>query len=115
MTSAGVVTTIAGTAGNFGSMDGTNGTMRFWGAQGVAVNPTNGNFIYVADTGNSTIRRLAASGPNWVSSTLAGSAGIGSSDSNGTGARGFFGPEAWRWIPPETFMWRMPPTTRFAK
>ena len=90
VTSGGVVTTIAGSAGSFGSTDGTNGTARFWGAQGIAVNPTNRDFLCVADTGNSTVRQLCAVGSNWVSATLAGSAGLGSQDATGGAARFFW-------------------------
>ena len=90
VTSGGAVATIAGMVGNFGSTDGTNGVARFWGAQGITVNPTNSSVIYIADTGNSTVRQLAASGTNWVSSTLAGSASIGSMDSTGGAARFFW-------------------------
>ena len=84
VTSAGQVTTIAGTAGTFGSADGTNGSAQFWGAQGIAVNPTNTSFICIADTGNSTVRQLTPFGTNWVSGTFAGSASIGSRNSTGS-------------------------------
>ena len=66
-------TTIAGTAGNDGSDDGTNGDAQFYSPISVAVD-TNGN-VYVADWGNSTIRKIAPVGANWVVSTIAGSAG----------------------------------------
>ena len=90
ITSAGVVTTIAGSPGNVGSADGLGTNALFFGAQGIAVNPTNSNFIYVADTGNSTIRQLTASGPNWIVGTLAGDASIGSTNAMGTAARFFW-------------------------
>jgi sugar lactone lactonase YvrE len=93
VTPAGVVTTLAGLAqfdtNGFpvgGSTDGTNGTARFDGPNGVAVD-TNGN-IYVADQGNSTIRKLTPVGTNWVVTTLAGLAGsAGSADGTGSVAR----------------------------
>jgi kumamolisin len=69
ITPTGTVTTLAGTAGRSGSTDGTNG--RFDGPAGVAVDAS-GN-VYVADTGNSTIREIAPSG---AVVTIAGSAGI---------------------------------------
>ncbi len=90
ITSAGMVTTVAGSPGIMGSADGIGTNALFFGAQGVTVNPTNSNFIYVADTGNSTIRQLTASGPNWIVGTLAGDASIGSTNATGTAARFFW-------------------------
>jgi hypothetical protein len=87
VTAAGVVSTLAGSAGNFGSADGTNSTVRFWNPTGVAVSGTNTVTVYVADAGNSTIRALILAGTNWVSSTLAGSASMGSTDATGSAAR----------------------------
>jgi len=87
----GAVTTVAGTAGMFGSGDGTNDSTLFWGLQAIAINPTNSNLIYIADTGNSTIRQLSVNGPDYVANTLSGSASIGSTDAVGTLAR-FFSP-----------------------
>jgi streptogramin lyase len=81
-----VVSTIAGLAGTNGSADGTNSSARFNGPYGIAVDGhTN---IYVADTGNSTIRKLTPSGTNWVVSTMAGLAtNSGSADGIGRTAR----------------------------
>ncbi len=81
ITPAGVVTTLAGSAGNPGSTDGANGTAQFYNPSGVAVD-ANGN-VYVADTGNHTIRLISSAG---VVSTIAGLAGnYGSADgTNGT-------------------------------
>ena len=79
ITPAGVVTTIAGTAGVTGSSDGTGGGAQFSGPYGVAVDGS-GN-VYVADTGNSTIREITPSG---VVTTIAGAAGV-IGGSNGTG------------------------------
>jgi len=88
MTSAGVVTTIAGLAGISGSADGAGGAARFNGPTGVAVDAS-GN-IYVADAGNCTVRKITAAG---TVSTLAGAAGVaGSSDGVGPAAR-FNAPE----------------------
>ena len=81
VTSGGVVTTLAGSAGHSGSADGTNNTARFNNPVGVAVD-TGGN-LYVADTGNNTLRKVTSGG---VVTTLAGFAGqSGSADgTNGT-------------------------------
>jgi hypothetical protein len=68
-----VSSTIAGQAGSVGSADGTNSDARFNYPRGVAVDSA-GN-VYVADTGNTTIRRLTVMGTNWVSSTVAGRVG----------------------------------------
>src|SRR5208283_333227 len=54
MTPAGVVTTLAGLSGHAGTNDGTGSMVRFNYPDGIAVDNT-GN-IYVADTGNQTIR-----------------------------------------------------------
>src|SRR5215212_8940786 len=76
VTSEGVVTTVAGSAGLVGSADGTNGAARFSSPRGVAVDSA-GN-LYVADTDNNTIRKVSAGG---VVTTLAGSPGqVGSAD-----------------------------------
>src|SRR5262249_28768059 len=56
ITPAAVVTTLAGKAGEAGSVDGTGSNARFNGPRGVAVNSV-GN-IYVADTFNNTIRKI---------------------------------------------------------
>ena len=86
VTSAGVVTTVAGTPGVPGSADGTNGGAQFNGPVGLAVDRA-GN-LYVADYFNSTIRKATPSGTNWVVSTLAGLAGSsGSVDGTNSSAR----------------------------
>ncbi len=83
ITPAGVVTTLAGSAGSFGSADGTGSAARFKGPLGLAVD--GGGTLYVADTGNSTIRRITPAG---VVTTLAGLAGnSGSIDGLGSAAR----------------------------
>lgn len=83
ITSAGVVTTLAGTPGSAGNADGVGSAARFNGPQGVAVDGS-GN-IYVADTNNHTIRGIS---PNGNVLTLAGTAGsVGSVDGVGTAAR----------------------------
>ena len=87
ITPAGVVTTFAGKPGFAGSADGAGSTARFSVPKGVAVDQA-GN-LYVADTGNSTIRKIT---PVGAVTTLAGSAGVtGSTDGAGSAAR-FFNP-----------------------
>jgi hypothetical protein len=82
-----VVTTIAGLAGSAGSADGTGSAARFSDPAGVALG-TEGN-LYVADTGNNTIRQVTPVGTNWVVTTLAGRAGVLGS-ANGTGTNALF-------------------------
>ncbi len=83
VTPGGVVTTVAGLAGSDGSSDGTGSAARFHYPEGVAVDA--GGNVYVADTGNYTIRKVT---PGGVVSTLAGLAGnSGSSDGTGSAAR----------------------------
>jgi phospholipase C len=85
ITPAGVVATLAGLAGTGGSDDGTNSGARFNQPTGVGVDSATN--VYVADRGNSTIRRITPAG---VVTTLAGQALIpGSTD--GTNAL-FFNP-----------------------
>src|ERR1035437_9029748 len=87
-----VVSTIAGTAGSGGSADGTNGSARFNYPSGITVD-TNGN-LYVADSGNNTIRKLTPVGTNWVVTTIAGQVGNrGSSDGTNFAAQ-FYGPSS---------------------
>lgn len=81
--SSGIVTTIAGlAAGLGGNADGTNTTARFLAAGAVAVDASAN--IYIADTGNNTIRKVTPSG---VVTTIAGQPGVqGSSNAIGTAA-----------------------------
>jgi sugar lactone lactonase YvrE len=83
MTSAGVVTTLAGLAGNSGSADGTGSAARFYYPHSVAVD--NSGDVFVADESNQTIRKVTSAG---VVTTLAGLAGNqGSGDGMGNAAR----------------------------
>jgi sugar lactone lactonase YvrE len=82
ITPAGVVTTIAGAAASPGSVDGRGSLARFFEPEGIAMDAV-GN-LYVADTGNHTVRKITVTG---VVSTLAGSAGTyGSEDGIGVAA-----------------------------
>lgn len=79
----GTVTTLAGNAGQPGSLDGTGCASFFYWPSGLAVD-RNRN-LYVADTGNHTIRKITPAG---IVTTLAGSAAlIGSADGAGSVAR----------------------------
>ncbi len=84
VTSAGVVTTVAGSPGMEGTTDATGSAARFNGPAGVAVG--SGGDIYVSDSGNNTIRKITSAG---VVTTLAGTAGTGGS-ANGTGTAALF-------------------------
>ncbi|MFZ9595287.1 MAG: hypothetical protein ACO3A2_04330 [Bdellovibrionia bacterium] len=82
ITAAGVVTTLAG-AGSMGSLDSTGTQARFNRPSSLALD-SSGN-LYVADSGNDTIRKITPSG---VVSTFAGSAGLaGTTNGTGTAAR----------------------------
>ncbi|PLC07315.1 hypothetical protein CY658_10160 [Variovorax sp. RO1] len=82
ITPAGVVTTLAGT-GTPGAADGPRDSATFSDPRGVAVD-ADGN-VYVADFGNSLLRRITPAG---VVSTLAGKEGrTGSQDGIGDAAR----------------------------
>lgn len=83
ITSAGVVTTLAGQSGSGGSTDGTGTAARFLVPYGIAVDST--GTLYVVDHGNHTIRRITSAG---VVTTLAGTAGsAGAVDGAGAAAR----------------------------
>lgn len=81
----GSVVTIAGLAGQSGSADGQGVTARFRGPGGVAVD--GGGGLYVADSGNHTVRRVS---PQGDVTTLAGApAQPGFADGPGSEARLF--------------------------
>lgn len=79
---AGAVTTVAGAAGVSGAIDGTGTAARFNGPFAIAVDGT-GN-LYVADSGNNTIRHIDTNG---AVTTIAGQPGVaGASDGVGASA-----------------------------
>ncbi|MFN0126337.1 MAG: SMP-30/gluconolactonase/LRE family protein [Verrucomicrobiales bacterium] len=79
----GVVTTFAGGAGEPGTANGIGSAARFQGPRGIAVAPS--GVIYVADTGNHTIRAIA---PDGFVTTVAGLAGAADfTDGSGAAAR----------------------------
>ena len=80
ITPAGVVSTLAGTAGQPGSTDGMGAAAKFRLPQGVAVDSA-GN-VYVAERDNHTIRKITPAG---LVSTLAGAAGL-ANNTDGAGA-----------------------------
>ena len=83
MTPAGEVTTLAGAAGRKGSADGSGTAAQFNLPQGVAVDAH--GTLYVADTGNHTIRKIT---PDGAVTTLAGTARQkGSADGRAAAAR----------------------------
>ncbi|HAB58649.1 MAG TPA: hypothetical protein DCE75_11425 [Acidimicrobiaceae bacterium] len=81
VTPAGVVTTFAGSAGLYGSDDGTGTDARFTNPQGVVFDGD--GILYVFDNGNHTIRKVTPAG---VVTTFAGSGSNGSEDGTGTAA-----------------------------
>jgi len=88
ITPGGVVTTVAGIADQAGSADGPVATATFNAVGGVAVDAAGD--LFVADSGNYTIREVSAAG---VVTTLAGVAGArGDTDGTGAAAR-FYDPQ----------------------
>jgi len=79
----GVVTTLAGSAGNSGSADGTGVAATFTNPDGITTDGTN---LYVVDSGNMTIRKVSVA--TGVVTTLAGFPGVGgTADGKGAEAR----------------------------
>lgn len=83
ITTAGIVTTVAGLAGAPGSADGTGSAARFSHPESLAVDAK--GTLYVADTQNYIIRKIT---PTGVVTTFAGQTGTpGSADGKGAAAR----------------------------
>ena len=83
LTSAGVVTTLAGSLGTTGSADGTGSAATFAYPKGIANDGTN---LFVTDTYNHTVRQVVIS--TGAVTTLAGYAGTsGTADGTGNAAR----------------------------
>lgn len=75
--------TLAGSSGGSGQNDGAGPEARFYSPGGAVADPA-GN-LYIADSGNHTIRRIS---PEGVTSTIAGAAGLaGTADGPGLQAR----------------------------
>lgn len=86
VTTAGVVTTFAGSPSSVGSAEGTGATATFTNPYGVAIDSAKN--VYVADTYNNAIRKIT---PGGVVTTLAGLPGQqGSVDAKGTAARFYY-------------------------
>ena len=78
----GDVTTLSGTVGVHGAADGVGTAASFNQPNGIAVDGA--GFVYVADTGNHTVRKIS---PTGAVTTLAGTAGVrGWADGNGPAA-----------------------------
>jgi hypothetical protein len=86
ITSAGVVSTFAGTTGIYGSTDGTGAAASFKEVSGISID-MNGN-LYVSDLGNATVRKIVIS--TGVVSTFAGTSGVQSCTTNGKGPAASF-------------------------
>lgn len=83
MTSAGVVTTLAGNAGSFGTLDGTGSAAHFGYPNAIAVDANGNVFVTQADN---VIRQITSAG---VVTTIAGTPGV-SGSSDGTGSKALF-------------------------
>ena len=68
------VSTVAGRGRFTGHADGTNANASFFAPAGIAVD--NFSNLYVADTGNETVRKIVPSGTNNVVTTIGGIAGV---------------------------------------
>jgi len=83
ISSAGAVTTLAGTVGTAGSANGTGTAATFNNPAGIATDVTN---LFVADSSNHVIRKVVIS--SGVVTTFAGTVGTaGSTDGTGTAAK----------------------------
>ena len=85
-----VVTTIAGSATNYGTVDGTNGAAMFYSIHGLETDGA-GN-VFVTDTIGQLIRKVAPVGTNWVVTTLAGQPGMHGTNNGAGSAAQFYWP-----------------------
>ncbi len=85
ITSAGMVTTLAGSAGNAGYANGTGAAALFNNPTGLAIG--NGGIVYVADLLNNNIRAITPAG---VVSLAAGSVTQATGTTDGTGTNALF-------------------------
>ncbi len=86
VTVAGAATTLAGQTGSPGTADGLGSAAQFSSPEGVALIGT--GLLYVADTGNHTVRKVVLTASSGDVTTLAGSAGVpGTDDGAGSLAR----------------------------
>ena len=85
VTTAGVTTTLAGTAGTAGTTDGTGTAALFSVAKGIT---GAGNYLYVLDTYNQTVRKIDIT--SGVVTTIAGYAGTPGSADNASGSSARF-------------------------
>ena len=85
LTTTGVTTTLAGTVGTSGSNDATGTSATFNIAKGIT---GSGNFLYLADTYNQTIRKIDIT--TGAVTTLAGYAGTTGTTDNATGSSARF-------------------------
>ena len=87
-TTAGAVTTVAGTCGTQGFTNGAASTARFYVPHGLALDEAQ-QVLYVADSGNNSIRKIKLGSLTAADavSTLAGDGTIGSADGQGSTAR----------------------------
>lgn len=74
ITTAGVVTTIAGTAGSSDGADGIGSVARFYFPSGIEMD--RGGNLYVADAFNHVIRKMTLSGTDWMVTTIGGIPGV---------------------------------------
>lgn len=86
ITPDGSVKTIAGQAGIFGNTNGTGTNALFNIPSGIAVDKSNNNNIFVADTGNQLIRKIVDSNNTVIVTTFAGSGSPVVADGTGTSA-----------------------------
>ncbi len=85
ITPGGVVSTFAGTAGLYDSIDGIGNAARFKSLSGITIDKSTGN-LFVADSSDHTIRKITAAG---VVTTIAGTPGVRGSTDGISGAAEF--------------------------